>query len=93
LIRLAKGADADLDEIAIYGLLTFGLQQAERYSAGMWKVFASLEASPGIGRREELGEGVRSFPYKAHRIDYRHDGESLVILRVLSPRQRVPDQV
>jgi len=53
----------------------------------------SLHVEPGMGRSEAFGNGVRSFPYKAHRIYYYFDNGRLTILRVLSPRQPLPGQL
>jgi toxin ParE1/3/4 len=93
MIDIRTAARRDLDRIADYGLSTYGTDAAIAYQRGLNRLFLSLHSEPGMGRRESLGEGVRSFPYKAHRVFYRMEGDTLVILRVLSPRQETPDQV
>lgn len=93
MIDIRGEAFSDLDEIAEYGVLTFGEAASIAYERGLNALLLRLHAEPGIGRREEAFAEVRSFPYKSHRIYYRFESKTLVILRVLSPRQSPPDQL
>jgi toxin ParE1/3/4 len=48
-------------------------------------IFTNLASNPMIGRsREELGAGVRSFPYGRYLIFYQPNDKTVAILRVLS---------
>jgi plasmid stabilization system protein ParE len=93
MIDIRQEARADIDEIAEYGVLQFGEAASVSYERGLIALTISLRAEPGMGRSEAFGNGVRSFPYKAHRIYYYFENEKLTILRVLSPRQPLPGQL
>ena len=93
MIRLARSADADLEDIYAYGFETFGPRIAEDYARGLWDLFSLLEFQPGIGRALESGTDTRVTLYRKHFVYYRRVGPDVVILRVLSPRQPQPGQL
>lgn len=44
--KLSQLADADFEAIYLYGILNFGLQQADTYADGMETHFSYLAAQP-----------------------------------------------
>lgn len=92
-IKVQKPARQDLRALTLYGLENFGLAVSREYRAGLEALFARLHAHPAIGTLAYPDLGIRSFRYRKHRVFYRVDGDTLVILRVLSPRQTPPDQL
>jgi toxin ParE1/3/4 len=57
---------------------------ARDYLEGVRGVFSLLRDSPAAGAAEEdLGEGIRGFTYRSHRIYYRLDVDGVLIVRIL----------
>jgi toxin ParE1/3/4 len=83
--RLAKRAEADLDEIADYIAAESGsLDTATRVIQALAARFLFLAENPYAGRARDgdLGPGRRSFPADRYVIVYRVAGRDVVILRV-----------
>jgi len=82
--RLNDAALADLDRIYEYGILTFGLQQADKYYDGLLSYFQAIADSPlsHIGV-DEIRKGYRRAPYSGDTIYYRIDPNEVVIVRIL----------
>jgi toxin ParE1/3/4 len=58
--RLTKRAERDIDQLYEYGLLNFGLEQAQSYLLGLHDRFQILTHSPMLGREaNELVLGLR----------------------------------
>jgi toxin ParE1/3/4 len=84
--RLAKHAEADLDEIAYYIAIESGsIDTAERVIASISTRFSFLAAHPFAGRArdDDLGPGRRTFPADRYIIVYRVTAENVFILRVV----------
>lgn len=76
---------ADQDIINIY---VHGVDQAERYHAGIVSVFELLAQNPHLTReRPEFNPPVRLYPYQAHMIAYTIRDDGILIIRVLHGRQ------
>jgi len=83
--RLARRAEADLDDIADHIATGSGsLDTATRVIEAPTARFLFLAANPyaGRGRDDDLGAGRRSFPADRYVIVYRVSGGNVVILRV-----------
>jgi toxin ParE1/3/4 len=86
--KLSRAAAQDVIQIYETGVQDFGVEQAERYHAGLEKIFTFLAENPGIARkREELRQQPRVLRYKAHLVFYRLDGEDIFIQRVRHGRE------
>ncbi|MFC3580435.1 type II toxin-antitoxin system RelE/ParE family toxin [Sphingomonas hylomeconis] len=87
--RLSTAAADDLVAIFLEGVSEFGLAQADRYHAGLEKVFAFLGEYPRAARlRLEIRPPVRAYPHKAHLIVYELDADDgVLILRVRHARE------
>ena len=86
--RLSRSAEDDIIAIYVTGVHKFGLDQAERYHAGLERLFAFLAENPRAAReRTELAPPVRVHRYKAHLILYRIVGSEILILRVRHGRE------
>lgn len=80
----SRRADADLAEILEYSIATHGPEIAEAYLRAIDAVFARLSQYPELGAaRPDLGPGIRSMPAGEHRVYYRHDGQAVLVVRVL----------
>lgn len=81
--RLTPRALRDLDAIADYTLAAWGERQTEKYLGELEQRFRWLAQSPHLGRaRDEIGEGYRSYPHRAHVIFYLIEGDEIAIIGV-----------
>jgi toxin ParE1/3/4 len=86
--RTTRQADQDIIDIYVHGAGEFGVEQAERYHAGLVEAFEVLAANPRIAReRPEINPPVRLHPYGSHMIVYTIRDEGVLIVRVLHGRQ------
>ena len=86
--RLSKQADQDIENIATYGMLTFGIRQARKYHDGLARSFEFLSENPLAAReRDEFLPAVRIHPSGAHVIIYLIDEAGVLIIRVLGGAQ------
>lgn len=61
------------------------ISAAEKFVEEVATRYNLLAASPGLGRRrDELGSGLRSFPYQTYLIFYREIPDGVQIIRFLS---------
>lgn len=82
--RLSGRADEDFESIYLYGALTFGLEQAERYSAGLQARFEQLADQPRLYPAiDHIRPGYRLSVYNSHAIYYRVDEDGVLIVRIL----------
>lgn len=73
-LRIAQVAREDLRTIRIHGKAAFGAAAARAYLEGLRRLFSLLRSAPQAGAAEDdLGQGIRGFPYRSHRIYYRLD--------------------
>jgi len=92
--RLSRKAEEDILQIYVTGVGEFGVNQAERYHAGLEQAFTFLANFPRAApERPELSRGSRVHPYKSHIIIYRLDGENIFIQRVRHGREDWMGQV
>jgi toxin ParE1/3/4 len=86
--RLSRKAEDDIIEVYLAGARDFGVEQAERYHAGLREMFAFLAEHPRAAReRTEIVPPVRIHPYKAHVIVYVIEEEDVLFLRVRHGRE------
>ena len=88
---LSESADKDLEDIFDYTEVQFGFDQAEKYLIEIENVFQNLVKNPESGRkRDEIKEGLYSFPKDNHVIFYRNLDSHIRIVRVLHGRRDIP---
>ncbi len=82
--RIAPAAQRDLRDIRVYSKAAFGARVALAYLQGLRTAFSLLSQRPHAGTSEDdLGEGMRGFSYRSHRIYYRVQDGGVLIVRVL----------
>ena len=88
-LRLTPRAEADLEEVWLYGASEWSADQADRYVDGLVSVLNLLCDMPGIAReRTEFYPPVRIHPSGSHLVIYRlDDGGFLDVVRILGGRQ------
>lgn len=87
-LRLSTAARADLIEIRKYSLFEFGHGVADSYFRGLNTVFALLRERPFAGAsRSDLGDGLRCFTHRRHRIFYRIESDLVLIVRIVHHAQ------
>ena len=86
--RLTNAAAEDVAAIFVRGAAEYGLAQAEKYHAGLERIFEFLAANPRAAReRDEFSPPVRLHPFGVHIVVYRIVGEDILVVRVLHERQ------
>lgn len=81
---LSVDAEEDLQDIFLYTVHSWGERQARDYLTELFDLFATLALHPEMGRlREELGEGIRSFPHRSHVVFFMEWRGETAISRVL----------
>ena len=87
-LRLSAAAKDDLRDIRIYSKAVFGLPVAKDYMSGLRRIFGLLRERPMVGASDaELGENMRKFTYRSHRVFYRVEGRDVLIVRILHHAQ------
>ncbi|SDH59407.1 toxin ParE1/3/4 [Chryseobacterium taeanense] len=89
---LSEAADQDLENIFDFTLNQFGFDQAEKYLLEIEDVFKILVLHPESGKaRNEVKEGLYSFPKDNHIIFYRILDKQIQIIRVLHGSRDLPN--
>lgn len=87
-VRTTRKADEDIIAAYLHGAAEYGIEQAERYHAGLMATFALLAANPRLAReRSEFDPPMRLHPYQAHLIAYLVRDADILVVRVLHGRQ------
>ncbi|WP_412536135.1 type II toxin-antitoxin system RelE/ParE family toxin [Marinobacter sp. MIT932201] len=82
--QLSKRADEDFESIYLFGLLNFGLIQADAYVDGLEERFEQIAAQPDLYPAiDHLKPGYRLSVYQSHSIYYRVDESGVLIIRIL----------
>lgn len=83
-LELSVAGDADLFDILAYGTAVYGEAVSDAYYLGLTDVFDFLCGNPAAGQADEVsGLNLRRWRYRQHRIFYRVDPDSILIVRVL----------
>tara|TARA_R100000789_G_C2944181_1_gene133020 strand:+ start:55 stop:348 length:294 start_codon:yes stop_codon:yes gene_type:complete len=81
---LSQKTHDDIDDIYEFGVDEFGQDQALEYLIGLRTHFQFILKNPHIGKnRDEIKEGLFSFPYVSHIVFYRIFNNHIRIVRVL----------
>ncbi len=82
--RLSERADEDFESIYLFGLLNFGMNQADSYADGMVARFEQIAAQPDLYPAiDSIRPGYRFSVYRSHSIYYRVDGNDVLVVRIL----------
>ena len=77
-------ASADIEGIYGFSLAQFGEATASEYHDGLYEAVLRLETFPEMGRQEPgIAPPIRALAYRSHKIFYRFDGETVLVVRVL----------
>jgi toxin ParE1/3/4 len=91
-VSIAPAADADIDSHILYGIETFGSEQAWSYQDKLYSMFDMLARFPGMGRlvASTLHPGCRIFGFGSHVIVYTVEPERITVRRVLHASVDIP---
>ena len=82
--KFTVDAQPDLEEIIHYTVERWGVEQAHQYLDGLEALAARLAEAAQLGtQRNDLAEGLRSFPYVNHVLYYVIESHGITIVRVL----------
>ena len=86
--QLSRAAQSDLDAIADYTLQRWGKEQARTYIDALHGRLTELAHQTLPGRkRNEVAEGLLSFPFESHVIFYTLADFGVTVVRLLHKRQ------
>jgi len=89
---LSEAADQDLEDIFNFTFNKFGFDQAEKYLLEINDIFQSLIKNPELGKtRNEIKQGLYSFPKDNHVIFYRILDHHIRIVRILHGSRDIPN--
>jgi toxin ParE1/3/4 len=84
--QLTEAAKKDLREISAYTKKTWGKEQEKTYRETVRAALRIIAKLPEIGQmREELAEGLRSFPVGNHIAYYVEKSGQIMVVRILHP--------
>ena len=82
--RISRRARSDLAEIWRYTHSQWGLEQADRYLAGLYEAFQKLVANPSLGRPvPQVPKATFKYRCGSHLIFHRRHRKTLYIVRIL----------
>ncbi|MFM9842053.1 MAG: type II toxin-antitoxin system RelE/ParE family toxin [Dongiaceae bacterium] len=82
--RLSRAAAADLDDIFLYTIKTFGLRQAERYYLAIQDSLQRIAETPDLGRAiAGRTRAFRQFNCQRHGIFYTVGTDGISVVRIL----------
>ena len=83
-VRLRAAAARDLDEIFDYSVAHHGPASAEGYLRDLYAAMDRLPAYPELGAETGLRPKLRVISVREHRVFYRAETRSIIIVRVLN---------
>ncbi len=82
--RLTRAADEDFENIFVFGIDTFGFDQAIKYQNGIKQRFDELAEQPQLyATIDHIRKGYRRSVCGSHSIYYRIKPEYILIVRIL----------
>lgn len=87
--RLAPLAEIDLEEIWLYTLHRWSLEQADSYHRDLVAALDGLATGQKRGRTVDLRQGYLKYPVGAHMVYFQDHGDWLAVIRILHQRQDV----
>ncbi len=83
-IKFSKQASQDIEEIYLYGFISFGEEQADLYAFKMQKFLEMMRSNPKIGRLDtRVNPAIRRFDFENHVIFYDENDTAITIVRIL----------
>lgn len=84
---LSPSAQADVDEIWVYTVERWGVEQAELYVRQLGSAVETIAQNPQRDRPcDEIREGYRRYPSGSHVVFYRITSKEVVVVRILHQR-------
>ena len=93
-LTVSPEAASDIESIVAYGTERWGYEAAEAYSRGLRHQIGDLPEHPlRYAEMENVGQGVRSFAHRRHRVFYIVDSDTVLIIRILHQQADWPRQI
>lgn len=87
--QLTPLAEADLEEIWVYTLNEWSLEQANSYINNVIDAFEGLRDGSKRGRTTDIRSGYLKYAVGSHVIYFWEDANSLIVVRILHGRMDV----
>jgi len=92
--KLAAAAEADVEAIYAYSEQAFGLNQTEKYMAGLGQLLEKLADIPRMGQNaDDLRPGLFRFRYQSHMVFYTIERDHIAVRRILHARADFPSHL
>jgi toxin ParE1/3/4 len=83
-VYFTEQAEKDLEAIIDITIQRWGIAQSHNYIDDQQEITQILADNPPLGtERDELSQGLRSFPYQSHLFFYVQQKDGVAIVRVL----------
>lgn len=93
-VRLRPKARTDIEDIWLYGVKRWGLDQADSYLNELNTIFQLISENPQIAKpRHELNPPVRIHPHSSHAIVYEINDGLIDVVRVLHQNMLLSHQL
>jgi toxin ParE1/3/4 len=89
LYQLTPLAEADLEEIWLYTLRTWSLEQADSYHRDLVAALDGLATGRKVGRKVDVNPGYLKYAVGVHIVYFREVDAGIVVVRVLHGRMDV----
>jgi toxin ParE1/3/4 len=88
-IRLTPLAEADLEDIWLYTVKTWSVEQAESYHAGIIAAFVGLANGTKVGQSLDVRAGYLKYAVGSHLVFFRLSDPTVDVIRILHQRMDV----
>lgn len=93
-IIIRQAAISDLEEIWLYTVETWSVEQADRYHDSLFKEIEFFSRKPNSGKSiSELRTGYFASKVKSHFIFYKFSSAELEIVRILHESMDIPSRL
>jgi len=87
MYKLSKRAVQDFQNLFLYTLRNFGLNQADLYTEKMDRLLDLISDNPGMGIDcAHISLGIRRYSHEKHSIYYRQRESDILVVRILHQR-------
>lgn len=91
---ISEKASTDIEGIYEYGILNFGLAQAQEYVLGLHDCCQVLADNPALGRyADQLVPQLRRHEYRSDVVFYMEQGNGVFIIRVLGSSMDIKQHI
>lgn len=93
VVRYSPRAEDDLDDIAIFTVEHWGVEQADRYVAGLEEFCELIADFPGIGREcDKIAPRLRRMEHQSHVLFFFPAEDGILVSRIFHKSRDISDE-